>query len=117
MSDYSNVDGIMITNIDAIPGYAIAAHYGLVNGSNVRSKNFVVDALAGLKNVVGGELGGYTKLLEETREESIRRMVQQAKMMGANAIVNVRFSTSSVAAGASELYVYGTAVKVVPIQK
>lgn len=113
--DFSNVDGITLTNIEAVPGHAISAHYGLVNGSNVRSKNFMVDALAGLKNIVGGELGGYTKLLEETREESIRRMAAQAKMLGANAVVNVRFSTSSVAAGASELYVYGTAVHIIPI--
>jgi len=68
--------------------------------------------MASLKNIVGGELKGYTELLQESRDESINRMKAQATQMGANAVVNVRFSTSSVAAGASELYVYGTAVTV-----
>jgi uncharacterized protein YbjQ (UPF0145 family) len=68
--------------------------------------------MAGLKNIVGGELEGYTELLQESRDEAMKRMKMQAKSLGANAILNVRFSTSSVSAGASELYVYGTAVKV-----
>jgi uncharacterized protein YbjQ (UPF0145 family) len=68
------------------------------------------DIMAGFKNIVGGELKGYTELLEESREQAIERMKAQARQMGANAIVNVRFSTSSVAAGAAEIYVYGTAV-------
>jgi len=68
--------------------------------------------MAGIKNIVGGELKGYTELLEESRHEAIARMVKQAQSVGANAVVNVRFATSSVAAGASELYVYGTAVTV-----
>ena len=68
--------------------------------------------MAGLKNIVGGELKGYTELLNEAREEAYQRMLDQAVQMGANAVVNVRFSTSSVAAGASEIYVYGTAVTV-----
>jgi uncharacterized protein YbjQ (UPF0145 family) len=112
--DFSAYDGITITNIETVPNHVITEHFGLVNGSNVRSKHVGVDFLASLKNIVGGELGGYTKLLEETREEAVRRMVEQAKMRGANAIVNARFSTSSVASGASELYVYGTAVRVKP---
>ncbi|MGB1440314.1 MAG: YbjQ family protein, partial [Luminiphilus sp.] len=70
------------------------------------------DIMAGLKNIVGGELKGYTELLNEAREEAYQRMLDQAAQMGANAVVNVRFSTSSVAAGASEIYVYGTAVTV-----
>ncbi|MEJ2489056.1 MAG: YbjQ family protein [Sulfurovaceae bacterium] len=68
--------------------------------------------MAGIKNVFGGELKGYTELLSEARDEAIDRMINQAQSMGANAILNVRFSTSSITAGASELYVYGTAVKV-----
>ena len=68
--------------------------------------------MAGLKNLVGGELKGYTELLEESRHEAVSRMVAQAQSVGANAVVNVRFATSSVASGASELYVYGTAVTV-----
>jgi uncharacterized protein YbjQ (UPF0145 family) len=103
---------VLLTNIETVPGKTIVEHFGMVNGSLVRSKHFGSDFLAGMKNIVGGELTGYTKLLEETREEAIRRMVAQAKQMGANAVVNVRFSTSSVAQGAAELYVYGTAVRV-----
>ena len=103
---------ITITNIETVPGKSIVEHYGLVVGSTVRAKHVGRDITAGLKNLVGGELKGYTELLQEARKESIDRMVKQAKGFGANAIVNVRFSTSSVAAGAAEIYVYGTAVKV-----
>ncbi len=71
--------------------------------------------MAGLKNIVGGELKGYTELLQESRREAIQRMTEQARRLGANAIVNVRFSTSSVAQGAAELYAYGTAVRVEPL--
>lgn len=103
---------IILTNIESVPGKTIVEHFGMVTGSLVRAKNFGSDFLASMKNIVGGELTGYTQLLEETREEAIRRMVAQAKQMGANAVINVRFSTSSVAQGAAELYVYGTAVRV-----
>ena len=68
--------------------------------------------MAGLKNIFGGELQGYTELLQEARKESVDRMIQQAEQLGANAVVNVRFATSSVAPGAAELFAYGTAVKV-----
>ncbi len=101
-----------ITNIETIPGQTIVEHYGIVSGSTVRAKHAGRDFMAGLKNIFGGELKGYTELLTESREEALSRMRAQAKSMGANAIVNVRFSTSSVAAGAAELYVYGTAVSV-----
>ena len=101
-----------ITNIETIPGHPIVRLHGLVSGSTVRAKHLGRDMMAGLKNIFGGELKGYTELLTESREEAISRMVAQAKSLGANAIVNVRFSTSSVAAGAAELYVYGTAVTV-----
>ncbi len=101
-----------ITNIETIPGKRIVSHYGLVCGSTVRSKNAFKDIGASFKNMFGGELKSYTKLLNETREESIGRMVEQAKQLGANAVVNVRFATSDVAAGAAEIYIYGTAVKV-----
>ena len=102
---------MVITNIDRVPGKEIIEHYGLVTGSTVRSKHFGKDFLAGLKNVVGGELKSYTELLTEAREEAIERMTVQAQQLGANGVLNVRFSTSSVAQGAAELYVYGTAVK------
>ena len=101
-----------ITNIETIPNKTIVEHYGIVSGSTVRAKHFGRDIMAGIKNVFGGELKGYTELLSESREEALKRMQEQAESLGANAIVNVRFSTSSVAAGAAELYVYGTAVSV-----
>jgi uncharacterized protein YbjQ (UPF0145 family) len=103
---------IIVTNIEQVPGKRIVEHYGIVSGSTVRSKHIGRDMLAGFKNIVGGEMKGYTELLEETRNEAIARMIKQAKSMNANAIINVRLSTSSVAAGAAEIYVYGTAVRV-----
>jgi uncharacterized protein YbjQ (UPF0145 family) len=101
---------MLITNVETIPGKTIRTCHGVVSGSTVRSKHVGRDIMAGFKNIVGGELKGYTELLEESREQAIERMKAQARQMGANAIVNVRFSTSSVAAGAAEIYVYGTAV-------
>lgn len=103
---------MFMTNIETIPGMTITTSHGVVSGSTVRAKHVGRDIMAGLKNIVGGELRGYTELLEESREQAIERMKAQALQMGANAIVNVRFSTSSVAAGAAEIYVYGTAVTV-----
>ena len=104
---------IYMTNIETIPQKEIIEHFGLVSCSTVRSKHVGRDIMASFKNIFGGELKGYTELLSESREEAIQRMQDQARSLGANAIVNIRFSTSSVAAGAAELYVYGTAVKVV----
>ena len=103
---------MMLTNIDRMPGKEIIEHYGLVSGSTVRAKHVGRDIMASLKNLFGGELHGYTELLQESRQEATQRMVAQAKKKGANAVINVRFSTSSVAQGAAEIYVYGTAVKV-----
>lgn len=103
---------MLITNIEEIPGKTITDCYGVVSGSTVRAKHAGRDIMAGLKNIVGGELKAYTELLIEAREEAHQRMCDQAMQLGANAIVNVRFSTSSVAAGASEIYIYGTAVRV-----
>lgn len=103
---------MFITNIDYVPGLKITEHYGLVSGSTVRAKHFGKDFLANLKNLVGGEIKGYTELLEEARDQAIERMILQAEDFGANAIVNIRFSTASVAQGAAEIYVYGTALKV-----
>ena len=103
---------MILTNIETVPGKSIVAHYGLVSGSTIRAKHIGRDLMASLKNLVGGELKGYTQLMQESRQQAVDRMVEQAKQLGANAIVNVRFSTSSVAQGAAELYAYGTAVKV-----
>ena len=103
---------MFITNIEEIPGKKIIASFGVVSGSTVRAKHVGRDLMAGLKNIFGGELKGYTELLQESRDQALDRMKSQARQLGANAVVNVRFSTSSVAAGAAEIYVYGTAVSV-----
>jgi uncharacterized protein YbjQ (UPF0145 family) len=103
---------VIITNIETVPGKNIVAHFGLVAGSTIRAKHFGRDIMASLKNIVGGELKGYTQLMQESRQQAVDRMVEQATQLEANAIVNVRFSTSSVAQGAAELYAYGTAVQV-----
>lgn len=104
---------MVLTNIETIPGKTVVEHFGLVSGSTIRAKHIGRDFMASLKNLVGGELKGYTQLLQESRQQAIDRMVEEARLMGANAIVNVRFSTSSVAQGAAELYAYGTAVRFV----
>ena len=104
---------MILTNLESVPGRTIKDHFGIVSGSTVRAKHVGRDIMAGLKNIVGGELKGYTQLLQESREQATERMIQQAEQLGANAVVNIRYATSSVAQGASELYVYGTAVKIV----
>lgn len=101
---------MIISNVETIPGKRIVKHLGIVNGNTVRSKHVGRDLMAGLKNVFGGELKGYTELLQESRDEAINRMIAQAEAIGANAVLNVRLSTSSITAGASELLAYGTAV-------
>jgi len=101
---------MVINNLETIPGHQIKQHLGLVQGSTVRAKHVGKDIFASIKNIFGGELSSYTDLLNESRQESLQRMEAQAQSLGANAIINVRFSTSSIAAGAAELFVYGTAV-------
>ncbi len=103
---------MILSNVETVPGKTIVEFYGVVSGNTVRAKHLGKDILAGFKNLVGGELKAYTELLQESRQEAQGRMVEQAKAMGANAVVNVRFATSSVAQGAAELFAYGTAVKV-----
>ncbi len=103
---------MFVTNTETIPGKTVTIFYGVVSGSTVRAKHAGRDLAASFKNIFGGELKGYTELLQESRDEATERMKDQAKQLGANAILNVRFSTSSVAAGAAEIYVYGTAVSV-----
>ncbi|MBR5555508.1 YbjQ family protein [bacterium] len=103
---------MILTNIESVPGMRIKAQYGLVSGSTVRAKNVIKDIGAGLKNMVGGELKSYTELLIDARKEAVARMTEQAERMGANAIINVRFATSAITAGAAEVYAYGTAVVV-----
>lgn len=101
---------MLITNLEYVPDRKIVRHLGLVQGSTVRAKHAGRDFMAGLKNFFGGELKGYTELLNESRDEAVARMLEQAQQAGANAVLNVRFSTSSVAAGAAEIFAYGTAV-------
>jgi len=101
---------VIITNLETVPGKSITSNLGLVMGNTIRAKHVGRDIMAGLKNIVGGELKGYTELMAEARQEAIDRMVQAARDVGANAVVNVRFSTSSVTQGAAELFAYGTAV-------
>ena len=104
--------GMIVTNVESVPGKTIVEHYGLVQGSTIRAKHVGRDFMAGLKNIVGGELTGYTELLMESRDEALSRMKMQALELGANAIINVRLSTSSIAQGAAEILAYGTAVRV-----
>ena len=108
---------VQLSNLEYLPNYQITERLDVVYGSTVRSKHVGKDLFAGLKNIVGGELTAYTELLEESRQEAIDRMVVKAEDLGADAVVGLRFSTSSIAQGASELFVYGTAVKVVRVQQ
>ena len=99
-----------LSTLDHIPGRKTIKHLGIVHGNTVRAKHIGRDLMAGLKNIIGGELEGYTELLNESRQESQNRMIVKACDLGANAILNIRYSSSTIADGASELFVYGTAV-------
>ena len=103
---------MIVVNTETVPGYRILELKGLVQGNTVRAKHAGRDIMAGFKNLVGGELQGYTELLTESRRQAMKRMMDQAVQLGANAILNVRFSTSAVTSGAAELYAYGTAATV-----
>lgn len=103
---------MILTTLDYIPGKEVIEHYGMVNGSTVRSKHIGKDIFAGFKNILGGELNSYTELMEETRDEAVARLIAQASAKGANAVLGIRFGTSDVAPGAAEVFAYGTAVKV-----
>lgn len=105
---------MILVNTETIPGMQVADVKGIVQGNTVRAKHLGRDIGASLKNLVGGELKGYTELLTEARREAVERMIAQAEQLGANAVINVRFSTSAVTAGAAEIYAYGTAVTVGP---
>lgn len=103
---------MILSNTPEVSGYKIIESIDLVTGNMVQSKHIGRDIMAGFKTIIGGEVAGYTEMLVEAREEALKRMIAQAKNKGANAIVNVRFTTSAIAAGMSELLVYGTAVVV-----
>ncbi|PRX31742.1 uncharacterized protein YbjQ (UPF0145 family) [Orenia metallireducens] len=102
---------IIIVNTDYITGQEIENIIGLVKGSTIKARHIGSDIGAGLRNLVGGEVKGYTKMIDEARDEALERMKKEAENLGADAIINVRFTTSQVMAGASEILVYGTAVK------
>ena len=101
---------MIISNMEEVPGQRVVRHLGMVQGSTVQAKNVFRDIGASLKNLIGGELHSYTDLMNGAREEAIGRMTQEAEAMGANAILNVRFATSTITQGAAELLAYGTAV-------
>ncbi len=103
---------MIVVNTESVPGYEVMEVKGLVQGNTIRAKHLGRDIAASLKSLVGGELRGYTELLTEARRQSLERMMIQAEQLGANAVVNVRFTTSAITQGAAELYAYGTAVLV-----
>ena len=105
---------MIVVNTETVTGYDVIEVKGMVQGNTVRAKHMGRDIAASFKNMVGGELKGYTELLTETRREALARMLQQAQELSANAVVNVRFTTSAITAGAAEMMAYGTAVTDTP---
>ncbi len=102
---------MIITTTETIPGKEVSEILGVARGSTVRARNIGRDMMAGLKNIVGGEISEYTKLQANSRDQAIQRMMADAKKLGADAVINVRLSTSMIMQGASEILAYGTAVK------
>ena len=102
---------MIVSNLEVLPGQRIVKHLGLAQGSTVRAKHVGKDIFASLKNIVGGELKSYTELMQEARDEAVERMIAEAQSMGANAVLNVRFATTSIAVGAAEILAYGSAVR------
>lgn len=102
---------MIVSNTENIPGREVESILGISRGSTVRARNIGRDIFAGLKNIVGGEIEEYTKLQAQSREQALERMIEDAKRMGADAILCVRFTTSMITQGASEVMAYGTAVK------
>ncbi len=103
---------MIITTTETIPGKEVIQILGVARGSTVRARNFGSDFMAGLKNLVGGEVNEYTKLQARSREQALKRMIDDAERLGADAIVNIRFATSMIMQGMSEILAYGTAVKI-----
>jgi len=102
---------MIVVNTDFVPGREIVEVLGLVKANTIRAKHIGKDIMAGLRNIVGGELTEYTEMLSESREEALQRMIKEAEKLDADAVINVRFMTSSVAQGAAEMLAYGTAVR------
>ena len=102
---------MLLSNIDTIPGKEIVEILDIARGSTVRARNIGRDIFASLKNIVGGEISEYTRLMADSREQAIDRMIADAESLGADAVINVRFTTAMVMQGCSEILAYGTAVK------
>ncbi|CAB1276157.1 YbjQ family protein [Candidatus Nitrosacidococcus tergens] len=102
---------LIVTTTDFIPGREVIEILGIARGSTVRARNVGRDIIAGLKTLIGGEISEYTKLQANSRDQAFQRMIKDAKVLKADAIINVRFNTSMIMAGASEVMAYGTAVK------
>jgi uncharacterized protein YbjQ (UPF0145 family) len=103
---------MILSTVNEIAGKEVVEVLGLVRGNTIRARHVGKDIMAGFKNIVGGEITDYTKMLAESREQAIDRMTEEAKNLGADAIIGIRFTTSSVMQGAAELLAYGTAVRV-----
>ena len=103
---------MIVVNTETVPGHRVVEALGVVRGSTIRAKHLGKDIMASLRYIVGGEVKEYTEMLTETRNESVQRMKQEARALGADAVVNLRFTTSQVMAGAAELLAYGTAVRI-----
>ena len=103
---------MILVNTPDVPNMKIVKVHGLARGSTVRARNIGRDIFAGLKNLIGGEVSEYTKLQAESREEALKRLIDDGKKLGANAIINIRFNTSVITQGTSEMLAYGTAVTV-----
>ncbi|MFQ6088942.1 MAG: YbjQ family protein [Candidatus Methanofastidiosia archaeon] len=102
---------MLISNTETIPGHNVTEVLGLVMGNTIRAKHIGKDIMAGLKQIVGGELSEYTEMLTESRKEALSRMIANAEKLGADAVINIRFTTSDVMSGAAEILAYGTAVR------
>ena len=104
---------MIVVNTDFVPGYRVGQTLGLARGNTIRCVNFVRDWMAGLKQIVGGEIASYTQMISDAREEALARMVAAAQQAGADAVINVRFTASNVMPNAVEILAYGTAVKLI----
>lgn len=102
---------MIFTNTETIPGREVIEILGIARGSTVRARNIGRDIFAGLKNIVGGEIEEYTQLQAQSREQALQRLEEDARKMGADAVINIRLATSMVTQGAAEILAYGTAVK------
>lgn len=102
---------MIAVSTEEVPGKKVSQSLGIARGSTVRARNLGRDIFAGLKNIVGGEISEYTKLMADAREEAYQRMILDANRLGADGVVNIRFTTSTVMQGCSEILAYGTAVK------